>query len=71
MHQVLTAVEYPVDRSASEQDIKKAYKRLSRRYHPDKNKDPGAEDKFVEIAHGTTGQPYRALHMMIKLGYSI
>ncbi|KAJ8502384.1 hypothetical protein ONZ45_g11818 [Pleurotus djamor] len=40
-----------VDRSASEQDIRKAYKRLSRKYHPDKNKSPGAEDKFVEIAH--------------------
>ncbi|KZT00814.1 DnaJ-domain-containing protein [Laetiporus sulphureus 93-53] len=37
--------------SASEQDIRKAYKRLSRKYHPDKNKDPGSEEKFVEIAH--------------------
>ena len=41
-----------MDRSASEADIKKAYKRLSRKYHPDKNKDPGAEEKFVEIAYG-------------------
>ena len=41
-----------MDRSASEQDIKKAYKRLSRKYHPDKNHEPGAEDKFVEVAHG-------------------
>ncbi|KAF9237672.1 hypothetical protein BU15DRAFT_75870 [Melanogaster broomeanus] len=40
-----------VSKHASEQDIRKAYKRLSRKYHPDKNKDPGAEDKFVEIAH--------------------
>ncbi|EPQ54080.1 DnaJ-domain-containing protein [Gloeophyllum trabeum ATCC 11539] len=40
-----------LDRSADERDIKKAYKRLSRKYHPDKNKDPGAEDRFVEIAH--------------------
>lgn len=40
-----------LSKSASEQDIRKAYKRLSRKYHPDKNKDAGAEEKFVEIAH--------------------
>ncbi|KAI0067469.1 DnaJ-domain-containing protein [Artomyces pyxidatus] len=40
-----------LDRSASEQDIKKAYKRLSRKYHPDKNREPDAEDRFVEVAH--------------------
>jgi len=40
-----------VSRSASDTDIRKAYKRLSRKYHPDKNKEPDAEKKFVEIAH--------------------
>ncbi|EGN99274.1 hypothetical protein SERLA73DRAFT_182204 [Serpula lacrymans var. lacrymans S7.3] len=40
-----------LSKHASEQDIRKAYKRLSRKYHPDKNQEPGAEAKFVEIAH--------------------
>ncbi|PPQ68663.1 hypothetical protein CVT25_012317 [Psilocybe cyanescens] len=39
-----------VHKSASEKDIRAAYKRLSKKYHPDKNKDPDAEDKFVDIA---------------------
>jgi DnaJ-related protein SCJ1 len=38
-------------RSASEKDIRHAYKKLSRKFHPDKNKEPNAEEKFVEIAH--------------------
>ena len=45
----------PVDRSASDADIKRAYKKLSRKYHPDKNKEPDAEAKFVEVAHGELG----------------
>lgn len=41
-----------VHKSSSDKDIRYAYKRLSRRYHPDKNKDPDAADKFVDIAYG-------------------
>ena len=38
-----------VSEKATGDEIKKAYRRLARKYHPDINKDPSAEDKFKEI----------------------
>uniref|UniRef100_A0A0D9VRD4 J domain-containing protein n=1 Tax=Leersia perrieri TaxID=77586 RepID=A0A0D9VRD4_9ORYZ len=37
-------------RDATLQEVKTAYRSLARKYHPDMNKDPGAEEKFKEIS---------------------
>uniref|UniRef100_A0A8C7Z031 DnaJ homolog subfamily C member 16 n=1 Tax=Oryzias sinensis TaxID=183150 RepID=A0A8C7Z031_9TELE len=39
-----------VSRSAGQAEIKRAYKKLVREWHPDKNKDPKAEDMFIKIS---------------------
>jgi len=39
-----------VPRGASEDEIRRAYRQLARRYHPDVNKEPGAEDRFKEVS---------------------
>src|SRR5215203_5898264 len=39
-----------VERGASADEIKKAYRRLAQKYHPDVSKEPGAEARFKEVA---------------------
>jgi len=45
-----------VSRNASQEDLKKAFRRLAMKYHPDRNKDDGAESRFKEI-----GEAYEVL----------
>src|SRR2546423_6545399 len=45
-----------VERGASDEDIKKAYRKLARKYHPDVSKEPNAKERFQEV-----GEAYETL----------
>ncbi|OLS35693.1 molecular chaperone DnaJ [Alkalihalophilus pseudofirmus] len=53
-----------VDQNASVDEVKKAYRKLARKYHPDVNKAPDAEDKFKEVkeAYDTLSDPQKKSH---------
>lgn len=46
-----------VDRTANQDEIKRAYRKLARKHHPDLNKEPGAEARFKDVA-----EAYEALN---------
>src|SRR5579859_6186672 len=39
-----------VRRDASQDEIQQAYRKLARQYHPDVNRDPGAEERFKQVS---------------------
>ena len=56
-----------VSRSASNEEIKKAYRKLAMKYHPDKNPgDKKAEDQFKEAT-----EAYMAYAMSVLLGRAL
>ena len=60
-----------VDKNASQDEIKKAYRKMSKKYHPDLNKEEGAEEKYKEVqeAYETLSdeQKRAAYDNMVKL----
>ncbi len=62
-----------VARDASDDDIKRAYRKLARKYHPDVSKEPEAEARFKEVgeAYETLKDPEkRAAYDQLGAGYA-
>ena len=53
MGRILTKQDYyeilGISKEASEEDVRKSFRKKALEFHPDRNKDPGAEQKFKEV----------------------
>lgn len=61
-----------VAKDATQDEIKKVYRKLARKYHPDLNKEKGAEERFKQIseAHEVLGDPEkRAAYDQLGAGF--
>lgn len=59
-----------VARDADAKAIKDAFRDLALKYHPDRNKEPGAEEQFKEIAEAYAILPGLPRHGRDRLGYA-
>ena len=59
-----------VQRDATQDEIKRAYRKLARKYHPDVSKEPDAEARFKEVneAHEVLHDPEPVPRVRVRLG---
>ena len=55
-----------VSKNATDDEIKRAYRKLAKKYHPDLNKEPDAAEKFKEVneANEVLSDPKKDRHMI-------
>ena len=60
-----------VERDVAQDEIKRAYRKLARKYHPDVSKEADAEERFKEVnrAYQVLSNPYEKARYDLRLKY--
>ena len=59
--EAIKLMEFNLTEEANEESLKKQFKKMVMKYHPDKNKIPGATEKFIKIK-----EAYETLQLLLK-----